>query len=153
MKPIDLVKQFEGFRPKPYLDTAGVPTIGYGTIRYPNGVRVTMKDPEITESKAIEYMMNDLKAFEKDVKSLTKTVKLTDNQYAALVSFAYNVGSDIDIDTSPEGLGDSTLLKKVLKNPNDPTIKNEFAKWIYSGGKKTNGLVNRRKKEAEIYFS
>ena len=153
MDLIDLIKQFEGFKPKPYLDSASIPTIGIGTIRYPNGVRVTMRDPEITLAKAEEYLMHDLDAFKKDVSWLTKDVNLNINQYNALVSFAYNVGSDIDIDTTPEGLGDSTLLKKVLINPNDPSIAEEFKKWNKAGGKVVKGLTIRRQKEAELYFT
>ena len=150
---INLIKSFEGCKLKPYKCPAGVPTIGWGSTRYPNGVRVSMKDPAITQAKADEMLLWDLKVFEADVTKLTKSVVLTQNRFDALVDFAYNCGSDIDIDTTPEGLGDSTLLKKVLANPNDPTIANEFAKWNKGGGKVLPGLVRRRKEEAELYFN
>lgn len=149
---IALIKRFEGCRLKPYLCPAGVPTIGYGSTRYQNGVRVTMKDPAITQAKADAMLLFDLNAFEADVTLLTKSVKLTQNMFDALVDFAYNVGSDIDIDSTPEGLGDSTLLKKVLNNPNDPTIRDEFAKWIHAGGMVKPGLVTRRSVDADLYF-
>jgi lysozyme len=61
------------------------------------------------------------------------------------VSFAYNVGTG--------AFSTSTLLKKVNANPNDLTIRNEFARWIRANGKIVNGLVNRRKKESDVYFS
>ena len=79
-------------------------------------------------------------------------VKLNDDQLSALVSFAYNVGLDIDADFIAEGLGDSTLLKKVNANPNDPSIEKEFLKWTKSGGKILRGLVLRRQEEANLYF-
>ena len=153
VKSIFIIKQCEGCRLKPYLCPAGIPTIGWGSTRYPNGVRVSMRDPEITQAKADEMLLWDLKAFETDVTNLTKSVKLNQNQFDALVEFAYNVGSDIDIDSIPEGLGDSTLLKKVLANPNDKSISAEFAKWNKGNGKVLPGLVKRRKLDAELYFS
>lgn len=152
-KGLDLLKQLEGFRSKPYLCSAGVPTIGFGSTRYSNGVRVNLKDPEITEAKAIEMLLLDTAAFEKDVATLTISAKLNQNQFDALVLFAYNVGSDIDIDTIPEGLGDSQLLKKVLENPKDKAIENEFMKWVHAKGKVVDGLVTRRKIESNLYFA
>lgn len=152
-KVLNLIKISEGFKSKPYLCPAGVPTIGYGTTRYPNGVKVTLRDPEIIEQKAIVFLLHDLVAFENDVNFLTQSVKLTQGQFDALVDFAYNVGSDIDIDCTPEGLGDSLLLKKVLANTTDTTIRDEFKKWIYGGGKVLPGLITRRGAEANLYFS
>jgi len=153
VKTVLLVKQFEGCKLKPYLCPAGIPTIGWGSTRYPNGVRVSMKDPAITQQKADQMLLWDLQAFEKDVTFLTKSVKLSQNKFDALVDFAYNCGSDIDIDTIPEGLGDSMLLKKVLANPNDLAIANQFNSWIHGGGKVLPGLVKRRKAEVELYFT
>jgi len=152
-KGLDLLKQLEGFRSKPYLCSAGVPTIGYGSTRYSNGVRVSLRDPEISETKAVEMLIFDVATFDKDVTMLTKSVILTQNQFDALVLFAYNVGSDIDIDTTPEGLGDSALLKKVLKSSTDASIAPEFMKWVYAGGKISNGLIKRRKIESNLYFA
>ena len=152
-KGLELLKQLEGFRSKPYLCSAGVPTIGFGSTRYSNGVRVSLKDPEISETKAVEMLIFDVAAFERDVTMLTKTAVLTQNQFDALVLFAYNVGSDIDIDTTPEGLGDSALLKKVLHNPSDASIAPEFMKWVHAGGKISNGLIKRRKIESNLYFA
>jgi len=148
-----LVRQFEGCKLKPYLCPAGIPTIGWGSTRYSNGVRVSIKDPAITQAKADEILLCDLHAFENDVTMLTKSVKLSQNQFDALVDFAYNCGSDIDIDTIPEGLGDSMLLKKVLANPNDLSIANQFNSWIHGGGKVLPGLVKRRKAEVDLYFT
>jgi len=146
-----LIATFEGLKLKPYLCSAGVPTIGYGNTFYPNGRKVTLKDPAITKEYAFEIFKFVADLFAKDVKSLIKST-VTQNQFNALVSFAYNVGSDIDQDNIAEGLGDSTLLKKVNANPNDITIINEFLKWNKANGVVIPGLVTRRKKEASVYF-
>ncbi|MBV5282152.1 MAG: lysozyme [Paludibacter sp.] len=150
---INRLKRYEGFIPKPYLCPAGVPTIGFGSTRYPNGVRVSLRDKPISLDKAIEMLLYDVAQFEKDVTFLTKSIKLNQNQFDALVDFAYNLGSDIDIDNIPEGLGDSYLLKKILKNPNDKTIRDEFMKWVHSKGKVVSGLVTRRKEDADLFFT
>jgi lysozyme len=141
---IDLVKSFEGFSSKPYMCPASVCTIGYGTTRYPNGTKISIKDAPITEAKALEYLIFDMKAFERNVDAYCRD-DINQNQFDALVSFCYNVG--------PNALKSSTLLKKVNINPNDPTIANEFAKWNKGGGKVLKGLVRRRKEESELYFT
>jgi lysozyme len=147
----ELIKLFEGFSDRPYLCSAGKPTIGYGMTFYPNGKKVTLKDPQITREEASNMLKQIADKFAKDVDGLIKS-KVNQNQFDALVSFAYNVGTDIDADTIAEGLGDSTLLKKVNKDPNDKTIVAEFLKWNKSLGKVSTGLTNRRKKESELYF-
>ena len=147
-----IIMGFEGLSLKPYLCTSSIPTIGFGNTYYPNGKKVTMRDKPITKEYAIEIFKFIADLFAKDVNSLLKTT-VTQNQFNALVSFAYNVGSDIDADDIPEGLGDSTLLKKVNKNPNDLSIMAEFLKWNKSNGKVSNGLVKRRKLEAKLYFT
>lgn len=144
-KGLSLIKSFEGFYSKPYLDPVGIPTIGYGVIKYPNGKRVTMKDAPITEKQASDMLAQLLEqTYEKEVNRLVK-VPLNQNQYDALVSFTYNLGGT--------NLGKSTLLRKVNANPCDPTIRTEFEKWVNAGGKRLAGLVRRRKAEADLYFS
>ena len=143
-KGIDLILIFEGLKLKPYLCSAGVPTIGYGSTYYENGTKVKLSDPKITKERAIELFKNTIEKYEKAVNELIK-VTLTQNQFNALVSFTYKVGIS--------ALKVSTLLKKVNANPSDETIKNEFEKWVDAGGKQVQGLLNRRKKEVEMYFS
>lgn len=145
--------EFEGgLRLKPYLCPARVPTIAGGCTFYPNGRKVTMNDKPLTRAEALEITRFVAGLFSKDVASLVKS-KINQNQHNALVSFAYNLGSDIDADNIPEGLGDSTLLKLIKINPNNPAIAAEFLKWNKSKGKPCNGLTIRRTKEAKIYFS
>jgi len=151
-KGIVFIHSFEGCSLVPYLCPAGVPTIGWGNTIYANGAKVTMKDKPITKEVAESLFSYILMLFERDVNSLLKK-EVTQNQFNALASFAYNLGSDIDADNIPEGLGDSTLLKKVNSNPNDETIRNEFVKWNKADGKISSGLVRRRYEEAKMYFT
>jgi lysozyme len=139
---LELIKSFEGLKLKAYLCSAKVETIGYGTTIYPDGDKVKLGDV-VSKQEAELYFLNDLGKFEKGVMSLVKNVKLSVNQFSALVSFAYNLGLG--------ALGKSTLLKKVLVNPNDPTIGIEFLKWDKAAGKVISGLTRRRKAEWDLY--
>ena len=117
---LELIKSFEGFYSKPYLDPIGIPTIGYGATYYPYKKKVTMKDKPLTEKEASDLLKEMMVTYENDVKRLVK-IELNQNQFDALVSFTYNLGS--------ANLGKSTLLKKVNANPCDKTIRDEFLKW------------------------
>lgn len=149
------ISGFEGVFLTPYICPAGVPTIGIGATFYENGVRVTMNDKPLKIERVLQLFDFHLGFFERDVNSLIAPVadSLKQCQFDALLSFAFNVGTDIDQDNIPEGLGDSTLLKKVLNNPNDLTIESEFLKWDKSKGVRIKGLTIRRKKEVNIYFN
>jgi len=139
-----LITKFEGLKLKPYLCSAKIPTIGYGNTYYPDGKRVTLLDKDITKQEAFDMFKELANRFAKRVNELV-TSNINQNQFNALVSFAYNVGTG--------NFSSSTLLKKVNKNPNDLTIKAEFLKWNKAGGKVINGLTNRRNEEAILYFS
>lgn len=141
---IDLIKTFEGLRLNAYKCSANVATIGYGSTFYPNKANVKMGDVLRDKEEAEVLLVATLKDFDIYVSKYTKAVTLTQYQFDALVSFAFNCGLG--------ALGSSTLLKKVLSNPNDPNIVLEFAKWNKGGGKVLQGLVKRRAKEAELYF-
>ena len=162
-KGLDLIKSFEGLALKPYLCPAGVPTIGYGSTFYEDGTKVTLKDKKITEAKAVKILLHEVAASEKYVDVFCQDV-INQNQFDALVSFVYNIG--------PNALKSSTLLVKLNKNVNDPTIKDEFLKWCKADGthngkdddndglideageKQTlKGLLRRRTAEAALYFS
>jgi len=144
---VDLIKAHEGLRLKAYLCPANVWTIGYGHTG--PDVKPGM---QITAEQAEKLLLKDLAVFERDVAFLTQGLELTPNQFSALVSFAFNVGSDIDDDTIAEGLGDSTLLKK-LRAGDAAGAANEFGKWVYARGKKLPGLVRRRADERNLFLS
>jgi lysozyme len=139
-----LITNHEGLRLKPYLCSAKIPTIGYGNTYYPDGKRVTLLDKDITKQEAFDMFKEVANRFAKRVDTLV-TSNLNQNQFNALVSFAYNVGTG--------NFSSSTLLKKVNRNPDDLTIKDEFLRWNKAGGKVLNGLTNRRNEEAILYFS
>jgi lysozyme len=140
----DLIKLFEGLILKPYLCSAKVPTIGYGSTFYENNKKVLMSDPPITKQRAEELLQISADRFARKVINLVKK-PITQNQLNALTSFAYNLGSG--------ALASSTLLKKVNVNPNDLTIKAEFLRWNKANGVALKGLTNRRIKEADLYFT
>lgn len=137
---LNLIKQFEGLRLNAYDDGVGVWTIGYGTIKYPNGVRVKRGD-KITQAQADQYIANDVATFERAVNMLVN-VPLNQNQFDALVSFTYNLGAT--------NLAASTLLKK-LNSKDYKGAAAEFPKWNKAGGKVMTGLVRRRKAEMELF--
>jgi len=141
---ISLMHYFETCKLRAYPDPGsknGEPwTIGWGH----TGPEVK-PGLEWTQQQADSVFVDDLRRFERDVLSLVK-VPLTQGQFDALVSFAYNVGSDIDADTIPEGLGDSTLLRKL--NAGDYAgAAIEFLKWNKNDGKPMRGLTRRRHAE------
>jgi len=137
---IDLIKKFEGLRLNAYLDSVNVPTIGYGTTMYPDGSKVKIGDT-IVSAQAEEYLMEDIKRRSSAIGNLP----VNQNQFDAIICFAYNVGLG--------AFNKSTLRKKVIANANDPEIAAQFMRWNKAGGKVLNGLTKRRKAEADLYFS
>ena len=144
-KGINLIKTFEGIRLGAYLCPAGVATIGYGSTYYPDKTKVKMGDKLKDAAEAEALLAITVQPFENNVTALVNGTQITTNQFNALVSFAFNLGT--------AALAKSTLLKKVKANPNDPSITIEFMKWVNAGGVKLEGLVRRRKAEAELYFT
>jgi lysozyme len=143
MVKLSIIKQFEGLLLQAYKDSVGIPTIGYGTITYPNGKRVAMGDT-CTEQQANEWLEQHCKrVIEPNIVSTLR--RLNENQQEAIISFCYNLGV--------AAFNSSTLKRKILANPNDPAIRVEFMKWVKAGGEVLQGLVNRRQAEADLYFS
>jgi lysozyme len=140
---INLMHEFEGCKLTAYLCPANKWTIGYGNTYYETGKPVKLGDT-ITQERADELFNMIAEDFAKRVRTLLKTV-LNENQFSALVSFAYNCGV--------ANLNKSTLLRKVNANPNDPSITNEFLKWDKANGQPLAGLTRRRTAEAKLYFT
>ena len=140
---IELIKKFEGCKLVAYQCSAKVWTIGFGSTFYENGAKVQIGDT-ITQHRAESLLLITANKFAVEVRKLVKS-HLNDKQMAALISFAFNLGMG--------ALQKSTLLKLVNSNPSSPQIRNEFMKWINAGGKPLNGLIRRRKAEADLYFS
>ena len=137
-----LIEEFEGFRAKAYKDAVGLPTIGFGTL-IDSAEEKHLLTETISKEQAEVLLRKELAMIEKKF-TIMVTSKVNQNQYDALVSFAYNLGI--------YNLKSSSLLKKVNANPADVTIRNEFNKWTHAGGKVLEGLVRRRKAEADLYF-
>lgn len=140
---LQLLKELEGFCAKPYLDGAGVPTIGYGSTYYKSGTRVTMNDVAISQFDATELLEALLLHYVRTVDCYTRD-DIKQNQFDALVCFAYNVGE-------PQ-FKTSTLIKKVNAYATQDAITKEFLKWVNVKGKPDAGLKNRRLKEINLYF-
>lgn len=144
LKPaLRLIREFEGLYLNAYLDPVGIPTIGYGTIIYPDGKKVKMGD-SITEKEAEGFLLYEV--FEK-ARAIERMVKVeySRGEFCALCSFAYNLGVS--------ALQKSTLLKKLNKGRPRPEVANEFDRWVKAGGKTLPGLVRRRKAEKELFLS
>jgi GH24 family phage-related lysozyme (muramidase) len=134
---LDLIKEFEGLELTAYLCPAGVWTIGYGST---SGVK---QGDRITVEQAEALLRKDVERFEAAVAQMVR-VPLTDNQFAALTSFAFNCGT--------EALRGSTLLR--LLNAGDyQGAANQFLRWTRAGGaEEVPGLVIRRKAERELFL-
>ena len=134
---LDLIKHFEGLSLETYICPAGYPTIGYGHL-----ITATENIPEkITEDEAEALLRNDVAWAERAVLRLIR-VPITDNQFDALVSFTFNLGSG--------ALQRSTLRRKVNREEHW-AVPREFLRWVWAGGRRLKGLIRRRKAEGNIY--
>ena len=137
-----LLKSFEGCELTAYQDSVGVWTIGYGWTQPVNGKPVS-KGMTISQDTADSLLCSGVVQYEKGVTGLVK-VAVNQNQFDALVDFAYNLGV--------KALEGSTLLKKL--NAGDyQAAADEFPKWNKAGGKVLNGLVKRRAAERSLFLS
>ncbi len=134
---LNLIKDFEGCVLTAYDDGVGVLTIGYGHTQ-----RVTWGQT-ITQSQAEKLLAEDLNYFEQSVSNLVK-VTLTNNQFAALVSFTFNVGVG--------AFAESTLLR-LLNQSQYQAAAAQFLRWVNGGGKEMAGLVRRRKAEQDLFLT
>lgn len=136
---ISLLKELEGYRDEAYKCQAGVLTCGYG---HTKGVK---RDTTCTPELAEQWLREDIEWAEKVVNELQG---LNQNQFDALVSFVFNIGS--------KAFKGSTARRLIKQNPFDTNIANAIRMWnkVTVNGKKqvSQGLVNRREKEIELYF-
>lgn len=135
-----LVKEFEGLYLKAYQDSVGVWTIGWGHTGLQHKDGTVHRGLAITRAKAEELLRYDMHQFEARVQTFVK-VKISDDEFAALVSFDFNTG----------GLAKSTLLKKL--NAGDRSgAANEFLRWNKAGGQVLRGLTRRRQSERHLFL-
>jgi len=146
-KAIALCILFEGYREQPYLCPAGVPTIGYGTTRYPSGRRVQMTDPGCSPLSAKVYLKHELDGCAESVKRLCPGVYaealLTGNwnRFNALADFVYNLGA---------GRLQTSTLRRVVNAQDWPAAERELMRWVRGGGRILPGLVKRRTAEVAL---
>jgi lysozyme len=137
-----VIKEFEGYYDKAYRDPVGIPTIGYGTIIYPDGAKVKMGE-KCSKKEAEHWLMFEIEEIIPRIEKLIK-VEVTNNQFCALVSFCYNLGTG--------ALGKSTLLKKLNRGDELGEVGLEFKKWINAGGRPLQGLIRRREAERKLFL-
>lgn len=133
-----LARRWEGFRSRPYLCPAGIPSIGYGFTYYADGTIVTLNDPPMTRAQAqslLEFLVR--------TKYMPQVIRLcpsidSPGRLGAITDFAFNLGSG--------SLRSSNLRKKILAN-DWAAVPAELRKWIRGGGKILRGLVLRREDE------
>ena len=146
---LKLIQEFEQFVNAPYLDSARVWTIGYGSTYYPNGKPVTGRDKPITREYAETIQRNVIaRDFEPVINELLKreiaSGFITQNMYDAIISLAYNIGVS--------GFKRSSVLK-LLKQGDKLNASNAFLLWNMAGGKVLRGLVRRRERERKLFLS
>lgn len=153
---LDKLEKLEAFRANPYLCSAGHWTVGIGhkmTQSEISSGKIIINGmacrPPLTHDQGLALKLQDLKPIEEDFGATLAGIPLTQNQYDALVIFAFNCGV-------PAFKG-STLLKKLRAGAPTPEIQKEIRKWNKARNVKTGllevnkGLINRRKFEADLY--
>jgi lysozyme len=136
-----LIRASEGLRLVAYKCPAGIPTIGYGHTGLVNGKPIVANVTKITQNVAEQLMTNDLHKFEKNITDTVK-VKLTQNQFDALVSFTYNLG-----------LGGLRQLVKCsgLNQGKYADVPAHMIQYCKANGKELPGLKNRRLREIVLW--
>ena len=136
-KGLALIKESEGLRLKAYKCPAGVWTIGYG-----HTGKDVVAGMEISESRAVALLKQDLRVAEVYLNSLG--INFSQNAFDAIASFIYNLGVG--------SFSKSTLRKKIVAKADDEAITDEIVKWVNAGGKPLIGLKRRRVKEANLFL-
>jgi lysozyme len=138
----ELCKRFEGFKSKPYLCPANVPTIGYGSTYYADGRKVTLQDSHIDEPTASALLMHELEHTYLQGVLRNCPILMTDERKCnAIVDFCYNLGTG--------RLQTSTLKRKI--NASDwEGAKEQLMLWNKGGGKVLAGLTKRRVAECAL---
>ena len=140
-----LCRQFEGYRAKPYLCPAGVPTIGYGSTYYADGRKVTLEDAPMSEPDARSLLMYELQhTYLPGTLRQCPSLIADERKCNAIVDFCYNLGIG--------RLQTSTLKRKI--NAGDwEGAREQLMLWTRGGGKVLPGLVRRREAEKALLLS
>lgn len=138
-KGLALIKEAEGLRLKAY---KAVPSEKYYTIGYGHYGADVVAGMEISESRAVALLKQDLRVAETYLNSLC--INFSQNQFDSLASWIYNLGVG--------SFSKSTLRKKIVAKADDEAITDEIVKWVNAGGKPLLGLKRRRVKEANLFL-
>ena len=139
----DLIKSFEGYSAKPYLDSVNVPTIGYGFTYYPNGNPVKMSDPPLSAELSEETLLHYIKDIDGFINKNVR-VKIHYPAMAALISLIYNIGKSAFLRSS---------IYKALSVNDQNKACDSFLLWVKAGGSTLPGLVHRRYAEMALFAS
>jgi lysozyme len=139
---LKLIKEFEGCKLLSYKCPAGVWTIGIGSTRYADGSPVKANQALPNEGAALMLLTKTVATYEHTVN--TVGVELTQNEYDALVSLCYNIGSGNFVS--------STLVKMLKAGEPKSEVAKQFLRWDKAGGKPLAGLTRRRNAEAELFL-
>lgn len=138
----ELCKRFEGFKAKPYLCPAGIPTIGYGSTYYADGKKVTLNDSSISQEAANALLMSELQhTYLTGVLRNCPVLATDERKCNAIVDFCYNLGVG--------RLQTSTLKRKINAQDWDGA-KEQLMLWTKGGGKVLPGLLKRRQAEVTL---
>lgn len=138
-----LCKQFEGFRAKPYLCPAGIPTIGYGSTYYRNGKKVLLLDEPISELNANQLLMLELEHTYLPGVLRNCPILLTDERKCnAIIDFCYNLGV---------GRLQTSTLKRKINEQDWEGAKEQLMLWTKGGGRVLPGLLKRRTAECQLF--
>jgi len=144
----EIIKEFEGFSTTPYKCSAGVWTIGFGNTYYPDGTLVQPGDRPISKETAVKILENHIDNV--IVPTLRKTIPTWEimgaNQKAAIISFAYNLGSNF-YGTS----GFDTITRALSKKENFPQVPAALTLYVNPGSTFERGLRRRRKSEGDLW--
>lgn len=135
-----LIKRFEGFSATPYLCPANLWTIGYGHVMLAHEQESLR---QVDEAQAEELLKMDLRVAQRAVEKLVR-IPLTQNQFDALVSFTFNLGS---------GTLQRSTLRRMIHRGEQEAIAAQWVRFVWAGGRKLSGLVRRREAELALYFS
>ena len=137
-----LCRQFEGFRSKPYLCPAGVPTIGYGSTYYSDGRKVTLNDALISQEDASALLMHELEhTYLPGVLRNCPILATDEKKCNAIVDFVYNLGI---------GRLQTSTLKRKINSQEWEAAKEQLMLWTKGGGKVLPGLLKRRQAECSL---
>jgi lysozyme len=138
-----LIARFEGKRLKPYQDTGGIWTVGYGSTYNIDAKRPVNQSDIIDDATAIRWLKSQVGTFQNQVKAVVK-VPVNQNKVDSLTSLAYNIGIN--------AFKSSTLLKLLNEGRPEIEVADQFLRWNKVNGIISNGLTIRRKAERDLFL-